>query len=156
MTAIWALTAQAIMAFLGYCAALFAAATFASVALTGFASARVQTEFGEVFHTLVLITSTTVSALPVTLVPTVIAVAITEGFRIRGFVAYCVIGAVVGLAAALPIRAVLSGAAMPVVDLNVVQLFVASGAVGGLVYWTIAGRSAGRWTELRWFEVNRR
>ena len=29
-------------------------------------------------------------------------------------------------------------------------------AVGGFVYWLIAGRTAGRWLELRWFEQNRR
>ncbi|MDB5634190.1 MAG: hypothetical protein JWR49_3045 [Tardiphaga sp.] len=80
------------------------------------------------------------------LLPAIVVVAITELFYVRSVLAYAIGGAAVGLACYLGL--------VPF-DTDTMQfngivrrhLEVMSGAgiVGGLIYWLIAGRNAGRW-----------
>jgi hypothetical protein len=80
------------------------------------------------------------------LLPAVVVVVLTEAFNIRSVLAYAIGGAAVGLACYLGL--------IPF-DTDTMQfngivrrhLEVMSGAgiVGGLIYWLLAGRNAGRW-----------
>jgi hypothetical protein len=155
-TAVWGLTAQAIMAFLGYVAACFAAATFATFAISSTGLADVRGEWEQLFQVTLFIVSTGIGALVSAFWPFVVVLVITEAFKLRGFVVHLVAGALVGLIYGLPVAEFLAGAPLPALRVKALQLAVASGAVGGFVYWMVAGRTAGRWLELPWFERNRR
>ncbi|HET7678725.1 MAG TPA: hypothetical protein VFK79_01150 [Xanthobacteraceae bacterium] len=81
------------------------------------------------------------------LLPALAAIVLAEGARIRGVLYYGVGGALIGLAAFYSID--LSEALENTTDITPVghglELVGAAGIVGGLVYWLIAGRNAGRW-----------
>jgi len=156
VTAIWALTAQAIMVALAYIAACATAGAFAAAAITQSETAGLPTTAGETFRFLVLAGGTTVTALGQAFYPALVAVALSEGLKLRGIVFHLVAGVLTGVAAGLPLRDLIAGIAPAAPELRALQLFAAAGAAGGLVYWLIAGRTAGRWLELRWFEPNRR
>lgn len=155
MPALWALLAQAFMVVLGYTAACLAGAAFATVAIMDVGFADLQAEWDRLAEIGLFALSTTASALVVAFWPAVVAVALTEGLKLRGLVAYLVAGSVVGLVTALPVLAAVQGELLPPINGDVVKLSIASGAVGGFVYWLIAGRTAGRWLELRWLEEPR-
>jgi len=82
------------------------------------------------------------------LLPALIVMLITEAFSIRSVLAYAVGGAIVGAACYLGL--------IPF-DPNTMQfdgivrrhmeIMTGAGIVAGLVYWLIAGRSAGAWRE---------
>ena len=82
------------------------------------------------------------------LLPALIVVLITEAFYIRGVLTYAVGGAIVGAACYLGL--------VPF-DPNTLQfdgivrrhleIMTGAGIVAGLIYWMIAGRSAGAWRE---------
>lgn len=153
---IWAASAQAIMITLGYLSAACAAGVFAAAAIVKLGTVP-PTAFGEASQFAMISTSTVLTALVGGFWPAAIAVAITEGFRLRGIVSHVLAGCVVGLLAALPVRAfVASGGQLPDVSSRLVQLCIASGAVAGFIYWIIAGRHAGKWQRYRLFEENRR
>jgi homospermidine synthase len=80
-----------------------------------------------------------------------LAIVIGEAARLRNFLYYGVGGAVVGLASYygtnISVRLENTTDVAPVT--NALQLAAAAGIVGGLVYWLIAGRNAGRWREPR-------
>jgi hypothetical protein len=156
LTAIWALTAQAIMALLGYLAACLAAAIFAVFAILNIGVEELQQARETLWQSLVLIFTTYAAVVIAAFPPFLIVLVITEAFRLRGFVAHLVAGVLVGAVYGLPVAAIFSDAEMPDISAQAVQLSIASGAIGGIVYWAIAGRTAGRWTELPWFERNRR
>jgi hypothetical protein len=84
------------------------------------------------------------------LLPALIVVAITEAFNIRSALAYGIGGAVVGLACYLglipfdPATMRFDG-----IVRRHLEVMTGAGIVGGLVYWLIAGRNAGRWREPR-------
>jgi Na+/proline symporter len=84
------------------------------------------------------------------LLPAIVIVAITEAFNIRSVLAYALGGAVVGLACYLGLIP-FDPATMTFDGIVRRHLEVMSGAgiVGGLIYWVIAGRNAGRWREPR-------
>ncbi len=85
----------------------------------------------------------------VAVVPAVVAIVIAEVARMRSFLYYGVGGALVGLASYfgsdISVR-VENTTDMPPVS-NALQLAAAAGIIGGLVYWLLAGRNAGRWRE---------
>lgn len=151
MTAIWALTAQAIMISIAYPSATLAAAAFAAIvpgdpALPDIvASVRVATAV------LAAIAELWWDALVTAFWPTLVVALLFEGMKVRGLLPHLVAGCCVGLVRAYSVGAFLGGEIAPV-DTFPAQLSVAAGALGGLVYWVIAGRTAGRWLELRWFE----
>jgi hypothetical protein len=144
------------MAFLGYAAACFAAATFATFAIGSVGAARVEGDWDALFRVTLFLTSTFIAALATAFWPFLLVLVVTEAFKLRGFVVHLLAGALVGLVYGLPVGDVLSGAALPAFRLEALQLSIAAGAVGGIAYWLIAGRTAGMWLELPWFEKNRR
>lgn len=85
----------------------------------------------------------------VAFLPAILAIVIAEAARLRNFLYYGVGGALVGLASYygtdISVRLENTTDVTPVA--NALQLAAAAGIVGGLVYWLIAGRSAGRWRE---------
>ena len=87
----------------------------------------------------------------VAFLPAILAIVIGEAARLRNFLYYGVGGAVVGLASYygtdISVRLENTTDVAPVS--NALQLAAAAGIIGGLVYWLIAGRNAGRWREPR-------
>jgi hypothetical protein len=84
------------------------------------------------------------------LLPALIVVLITETFYIRSVLAYAVGGAIVGAACYLglipfdPETLRFDG-----IVRRHLEIMTGAGIVAGLVYWMIAGRSAGAWRESR-------
>jgi hypothetical protein len=84
------------------------------------------------------------------LVPALVIVAITEAFYIRSALAYAVGGGLVGLACYLglvpfnPDTLQFEG-----IVRRHLEIMTGAGIVAGLIYWMIAGRSAGAWREPR-------
>jgi hypothetical protein len=82
------------------------------------------------------------------LLPALIVVLITEAFYIRGVLTYAIGGAVVGCACYLglipfdPDTMRFDG-----IVRRHLEILTGAGIVAGLVYWMIAGRSAGAWRE---------
>lgn len=78
--------------------------------------------------------------------PTLLAIILTEGFRLRSIVIYGVIGAALALAAVYGLD--FGGyVTSPNADMmHEREVFAAAGIAGGLVYWLFAGRRAGAWS----------
>lgn len=78
--------------------------------------------------------------------PVLAVIVIAESFAIRSLLYYAVTGAVVGSLLYLGLR---GGNTLPLrVDgfaRREIEIMAAAGIVAGLVYWAIAGRTAGRW-----------
>ena len=87
----------------------------------------------------------------VAILPALIVIVFAEVARMRSFIYYGVGGALVGLASYfgsdISVRLENTTDVAPVN--NALQLAAAAGIIGGLVYWLIAGRNAGRWREPR-------
>ena len=87
----------------------------------------------------------------VAILPALIVIVIAETARMRSFIYYGVGGALVGLASYfgtdISVRLENTTDVAPVG--NALQLAAAAGIIGGLAYWLIAGRNAGRWREPR-------
>ena len=84
------------------------------------------------------------------LLPALIVVLITEAFYIRSVLAYAIGGAIVGAACYLglvpfdPETLRFDG-----IVRRHLEIMTGAGIVAGLIYWMIAGRSAGAWREPR-------
>jgi hypothetical protein len=84
------------------------------------------------------------------LLPALVIVVITETFDVRSALAYAIGGAVVGLACYLglipfdPATLRFDG-----IVRRHLEVMTGAGIVGGLIYWMIAGRNAGRWREAK-------
>jgi hypothetical protein len=85
----------------------------------------------------------------VAILPAAVLIVISEAARLRSFLFYGVGGALVGLASYygsdISVRLENTTDVPPVA--NALQLAAAAGIIGGLVYWLVAGRNAGRWHE---------
>ena len=85
----------------------------------------------------------------VAILPATLLIVISEAARLRSFLFYGVGGALVGLASYygsdISVRLENTTDVPPVA--NALQLAAAAGIIGGLVYWLVAGRNAGRWRE---------
>ena len=85
----------------------------------------------------------------VAILPAALLIVIAEAARLRSFLYYGIGGALVGLASYygsdISVRLENTTDVAPVA--NALQLAAAAGIIGGLVYWLIAGRNAGRWRE---------
>lgn len=80
------------------------------------------------------------------LLPAVAIVVLTEAFNIRSVLAYAIGGAVVGLACYLGLIPFDTNAMrFDGIVRRHLEVVTGAGIVGGLVYWLIAGRNAGRW-----------
>jgi hypothetical protein len=84
------------------------------------------------------------------MVPALALIALAEGFNIRTFLYYAAAGAALGYLAyfgsGFGIRFEETTDIAPVT--RPVELIMASGIAGGLVYWLLAGRNAGRWHDI--------
>lgn len=88
----------------------------------------------------------------ISILPLAVAIAVAETFKIRSLLVNTAAGALLLLAAYQA-----SGLARPSYEESIdeppapisreMQLAAAAGAVFGFVYWTLAGRNAGRWRE---------
>lgn len=80
------------------------------------------------------------------MLPTLVVIALTEGFALRSIVLYGAIGGALALALAYGLD--FAGyVAVPGSGLaREREVFAAAGIAGGLVYWLFAGRRAGIWT----------
>jgi hypothetical protein len=87
----------------------------------------------------------------VAILPAVVVIVISEAANLRNFLYYGVGGALVALASYygsdISIRLENTTDVAPVG--NALQLAAAAGIIGGLAYWLIAGRNAGRWRQPR-------
>jgi len=87
----------------------------------------------------------------VAFLPALVVIVIAEAARLRSLLYYGVGGALVGLASYygsdISVRLENTTDVAPVA--NALQLVAAAGIIGGLVYWMVAGRNAGRWREPR-------
>ncbi len=82
-------------------------------------------------------------------VPAVLLIGIAEAARLRSLLYYTAAGAVIGLTSYygsnIELRLENTTDVSPVS--HPLQLAAAAGIIGGLVYWLLAGRNAGRWRE---------
>jgi hypothetical protein len=87
----------------------------------------------------------------VAIFPALVVIVISEAARLRNFLYYGVGGALVGLASYygsdVSMRLENTTDVAPVG--NSLQLAAAAGIIGGLAYWLVAGRNAGRWRDPR-------
>jgi hypothetical protein len=78
--------------------------------------------------------------------PTLLAVVLTEGFKLRSIIVHALIGCALALAAVYGLD---FGGYVTAPNAGMVherEVFAAAGIAGGLVYWLFAGRRAGSWT----------
>jgi hypothetical protein len=120
---------------LGFVLACFAAGGFLVLAVIGTDGVNF-TDYGA--ETVVLVFATAIFVGGVAAAPAFIAIAIAEIFALRTVIFYLLAGGAIGLAAHL----FNSVGDEPISGADA-QLFLATGCVGGLVYWLVAGRSAG-------------
>jgi len=144
---ILALLAQTILVVFGYTAALFAAGSFAAVAVARVAGDFAGDPYAFIDFT-VLAMTLSFQALLQSIVPSILAITLTEFLRLRHLATHLLIGCAVGLLTVLPIDAAISGYPALPLDGSVMRLAIAAGAVGAFFYWLIAGRTAGRWLEI--------
>ena len=82
-------------------------------------------------------------------VPALLLIVVAEVMRLRSLLYYAAAGAVVGLTSYfgsnVELRLENTTDVAPV--FHPLQLAAAAGIVGGLAYWLLAGRNAGRWSE---------
>ena len=84
------------------------------------------------------------------LIPAIAVVTMTEAFDVRGVLAYAIGGAAVGLACYLGLVPFDTEAMrFDGIVRRHLEVVTGAGIVGGLVYWLIAGRNAGRWKQPR-------
>ena len=82
------------------------------------------------------------------LIPAVAVVTITEAFDVRGVLSYAIGGAAVGLACYLGLVPFDTEAMrFDGIVRRHLEVVTGAGIVGGLIYWLIAGRNAGRWKQ---------
>jgi hypothetical protein len=80
------------------------------------------------------------------LLPALVVVLITEAFYIRSVLAYAVGGAIVGAACYLGLVPFdTETLRFDGIDRRHLEIMTGAGIVAGLIYWMIAGRSAGPW-----------
>ncbi len=82
-------------------------------------------------------------------VPAVLLIIVAEIMRLRSLLYYAAAGAVVGLASYFGsnVEMRLENTTDVSPAFHPLQLAAAAGIIGGLAYWLLAGRNAGRWRE---------
>ena len=78
--------------------------------------------------------------------PTLLAVVLTEGLKLRSIIVHALIGCALALAAVYGLD---FGGYVTAPNADMMherEVFAAAGIAGGLVYWLFAGRRAGSWT----------
>jgi uncharacterized protein (DUF983 family) len=76
------------------------------------------------------------------MLPAMLLVALAEGFRLRSVLFYALAGGALALCSAygFDLRSLRAGASP-----RGAEIMATAGIVGGLVYWALAGRNAGKW-----------
>jgi hypothetical protein len=94
---------------------------------------------------------TTSIAVTIAILPTFLLVAIAEGLRLRSFLFYGVCGGLIGALVyfSTDTTTIMENSTDIAPIRFSLQLAAAAGILGGLVYWLIAGRNAGRWMDYR-------
>ena len=77
--------------------------------------------------------------------PALAAILLAEALGARDWLFYSVAGAVVALAVAAFSWSAAASGYSPVSDPGLMMALAGAGMIGGIAYWTIAGRSAGNW-----------
>lgn len=127
-------------ALIGFILAIIAAALFmltASVGLTPVDPADSVWFWGS-FGVSAAMTASYLGAMA--LAPWAVVILVTEVFRLRSFLVYLVAGGLLGVLPSLglaPMMRPLDG------DPRNIAILIATGIVGGFVYWLVAGRMAG-------------
>ncbi len=146
MTQLLVLLVRFAIIIVGYAAAALAASGFLHAILLG----RVQAELGSGPDGLgAWMVSTLFVALLVSyyaFIPSIAAILFGEFSRRREWLYYAVCGGAIAAAVAALLYGVGQGAAASPADRPILPL-LGAGIVGGLVYWAVCGRSAGRWRD---------
>jgi hypothetical protein len=79
------------------------------------------------------------------MLPAMLMIALTEGFRLRSVLFYALAGAALALGSAYGWDLRLLRAPSDDLGGRGVEIMAAAGIVGGFVYWALAGRNAARW-----------
>ena len=79
------------------------------------------------------------------LLPAIVIIAVAEAFRLRSMLFYAAAGALEALTLCYGIGLIDDAGGL--LGAPLAQAFAAAGIVAGLVYWLLAGRNAGRWSE---------
>ncbi|MCB1492952.1 MAG: hypothetical protein KDJ77_14345 [Rhodobiaceae bacterium] len=74
--------------------------------------------------------------------PVLLVIVAAEALRLRGFVAYLATGAVMGALAVF-----IWDAAHHTAGQQEYVIAIASGAIGAVIYWALAGRNSGKWRD---------
>lgn len=82
----------------------------------------------------------------VAFVPAACVILVTEVFRLRDWLYHAAGGGLVGVLAAAWLSAAPERGPVPP-DAGFLMALAGAGMVGGIAYWLIAGRNAGRWIE---------
>ncbi len=144
-----ALLGHLFMMLIGFAAASFAAAAIMSGGLIApFWPGAPLSGYGEGLWIVTWVTGFVVAVF--SFLPAFLVMLIAESFKLRSILFYALAGAAIGLMYS-PLGA---GVAQWWIDFNdqvisrrPVELMVAAGIGGGIVYWAIAGRNAGKWRE---------
>ena len=145
-----ALLGHMFMMLIGFAAASFAAAAIMSVGIAApfWAAAALSGYEGQGLWIATWVTSFIVAGFA--FLPAFLVMLIAESFRLRSILFYALAGAAIGLMYS-PLGA---GMAQWWIEFNdqvisrrPIELMVAAGIGGGIVYWAIAGRNAGKWRE---------
>ena len=80
------------------------------------------------------------------LLPALVVIALAETFRWRSALFYATAGGLEGLLLFYQ-RGFAAGLANDPLLIRMAEIMAASGIAGGLLYWAMAGRNAGRWSE---------
>ena len=124
----------------GFIVAIAVAALFLVVASTGLHPAPADATVRWWFEFTLALGYATSLIGAAAFVPMAVLIIVSESLAIRAIVAYIAFGAALGGAAALGLSSRFSPAGQ---DATGATLLVATGIVGGCVYWLIAGRTAG-------------
>ena len=145
-----ALLGHMFMMLIGFAAASFAAAAIMSVGIAApfWATAALSGYEGQGLWIAAWVTSFIVAGFA--FLPAFLVMLIAESFRLRSILFYALAGAAIGLMYS-PLGA---GIAQWWIEFNdqvisrrPIELMVAAGIGGGIVYWAIVGRNAGKWRE---------
>lgn len=139
---------QAILIAIGYILACVAAVSFATFAIANAGTGGLEIGWVQLGELVVAAVGQSLQGLADAFVPTVVAVVLAELFCLRSLTFWLVAGCVIGLLMALPMIRLIDADTLAPMAEDVVRVSVASAAIGGFVYWLIAGRSAGWWSNV--------
>ncbi|MCB1508999.1 MAG: hypothetical protein KDI98_09740 [Hyphomicrobiaceae bacterium] len=129
-----------LMCTLGYFIAVFAAGVFMTLAL-----AFEKSQSGTTGDQAILVVAILIAlfAAGIAFLPAVCLIVLTEIMALRSALVHGLGGVAVAALAGLVDRIQFAGTAAPSEPSSYLALYLGAGAIGGLVYWAVAGRAAG-------------